>query len=902
MMKRCEGCSSGEVTGVCPFCNVSFFCFQKCFAKDWLNHDTGHHRNLPNLNVGLKVGSEKEGIVSEKALTQQSFNLAGDVKTTVEGVFALPKSNQIIYSTGFGAASDMIISYNIRDNGTLTKHSTIGWAGIPWTFLILKKRPKDLITGGRGGILIFRDLLYSTSTIPNPNIALKPPSIGLMGFSEPGNPNIRSLVELPNFRFASGAYYGELLVWNWIHRDQTPTIEFRIPRAGMVISLYFYKNKLLGLHDREIEGGLQVFRLTEKPTIKISFQKNIKLPKDQTPNSHHFAFRSSTEHFYTGLRDYSESHKMEPLIFEFSIARGGIRQLKGHKYKVMDVILSKNEDYLFSIDQSATIMIWNLLTSKRIQIFKSSEKFQFYFWPHLTYAPRSNRLIVTTYNGRVNTYLVNEPLNAYDVEEKEYNERINVINVILTDTEPKVVEIKFKNETFKIPSYLFGLSKGRKIEILNVTSHLRIVQIYHILMGYDVYFTNYKQYFEMYLIFYNLQMWNYCYLIVKKLELDTDKLDDFVDLFKMSVSHFDEFPQEEEGEVEGEFEEEQEEEGEEGEEVKRLGLGILSFWLFSIFKKREREMSLYEIDLRQLGYYDELRTFTIKPIETHPRLKDIKLLSRFKLFSEKMRDLIKNKIGMNLILKNPMNKKELKVHKEILIFKSRFFFEMFSEKDSDVTQVTINKREGLNFRNLILLMNYIYFNDFLFPLGDSSLRVLFKHAFKWDEKDMQFYMIGFYPKIKQDSELRFIFREKERFTLKYRIQLSLAKKLDKDFKNWKNMSQIIRIISMEKKIDFGFFSDKKGRKRTEKHQRKDEWVKSDIRRSLKTQIRDELFQGNKQFDDRIDNVLDSVYDELYDNFHLKWKTINPRFISLPNESISFSFRKWVKGWLESLEG
>ncbi len=709
-MDLCANCKIKKVTGVCPYCRRSFYCSKECFAEVWSKHDKGPHSSLGLSNVdvsGRTGGSNSKGIEIEFKQTLHVGNMSINS-------LLLPK-NKIVFS-----GDDKLIVFEIqKDQIILNPVLIIKVPGEVLSFLSLTHHPNDLIIGGTfGRIWVYENYLKNNQPILFP------------GLKRP----INSFLQLPNSKFASLSVMGELAIWDY----KTKKRIFLFNNFGFRFeSLYFYKMKLI---IGDYIKGIHIWNLSSlKDPIKIISKQLIKLPS--SINSFNSVYHSTKSHFYTGLTSGN--------IIEFSVTSNKIiRKLVGHTESVTRLILSKTQNYLFSASSDTTIRVWNLITNKQIKILKrhSSRIESLLLTPY-------NLLISSSNDGIVHTHLVNEPLEPHIEDEVEYIERIDFINKILIekqeeqeeeeegeDEDLNSIEIKFKNKTFTIPAYFFGRTKGEKIET-KVDSHLREVQIYFILVGYPVYYTSPTQYFEMYLIFFYMKMWGYCYDISKQLENDTDNLDTLVKLFNMDINHFEDlfYKKDEETLL----------------ETKKLPVGIFSLTIFNIFKRRETEMVHHDDTLEYTSsfIYSKLGTLKEKELRNLPLIRKMSTaISVFQPWTKsrrrervriRMRSLLTSKTGSNLILKSAIDGVEFKVHKELLIFKTNFFYLMFSfgGVESQEKKITI---QFFNSIQLKLLLNFIYVDEFSFKeysklstiLREDLLKKLFTHAKMYFETRM----------------------------------------------------------------------------------------------------------------------------------------------------------------------
>ena len=174
------------------------------------------------------------------------------------------------------------------------------------------------------------------------------------------NPNkIDSLIELNNSKFASGHENKSIIIWNY----KTKKNELKICDLFQGCTyLHFYKNILITTGDFR---KIYMINLSYKNN-KIKSITNIKLRYDiQCTN---LIINSNTNHLYAGLKNgYIPKISLSSLKI--------ITRLIGHTRSVYNLILSKNERYLFSSSADETIRIWNLFINTCIQVLNTQLKF-----------------------------------------------------------------------------------------------------------------------------------------------------------------------------------------------------------------------------------------------------------------------------------------------------------------------------------------------------------------------------------------------------------------------------------------------------------------------------------------------------------------------------------------------
>jgi len=695
----------------CPQCQTSGYCSQSCFQKDWKQHKVLHQISLEgrfgilwnnNINLQGKSSNNNEDTV---IFMQDSFKIPQSIFSSL-----LLPNNRI----AFGGTRHVFI-YEIQEDQSLKRIRVLKTGAICTSLLTLKNHPNDLICGLANedpNILIFKN--YLTNKTP----------IGFGTYTY----GTTALVELyDGYENANGstfaAAYGSSIVY-WDYENQNQLGYDGGSHRNIIHSLYFFGGKYLFVSGVEVSWDykmvesmhIQILDLSEEFKQMTGFGSVSPHIYDVESeiSSKSLVFSSKTNHLYVGFKNGNIMTLKN--VFEEDVL------LKGHTAAVTFLVLSKDEYYLFSCsEKDQTIRVWDLKTLKNIQIIKQV------IHPAISLVITPSNALIASGGKTITTYFTKETQD-FQIEKKS-SEQISYIN----ETMPNLFTIHFDNRSFKIPRYFLRIDKGQKpIDIKGMSSTLNPIQIYFILMGSTIRFTNPKQYFEMYLIFYHLKMWDYCYIIAIKIRMEIDDLGTLLKLFRISIQHFNK-------------------------------MEIFSLNLFIIFKLRFHQINRSErfrLMLTDVGMLKDLKTFKRTRLRLHPDLKNVKFPISYPEISHKRMRLLLKGSDSNVTLKSEIDSNPFLVHKEILILKSNFFYELMKSPFIESVQKEIIIK-GFHSNELRPLLEFVYLDQFKslpLPNFPSSIELLI-HANKYFEPFLKIVILKrimdqFSPELKFEYLLR----------------------------------------------------------------------------------------------------------------------------------------------------
>jgi len=732
---KCTTCGNpAKLT--CPQCQTSGYCSQDCFQKDWPKHKQFHHQFTKDiLKLKSKPYLHSTNILS-KMKKLNNVNVQGKGRFTNGKRDLIHIQNKLEFKQYISASTisskndkivifggrDYVFIYEIQENGILKEVNKLEIDSRCSSLLSLKGGPSkwgDLIVGTRRGLIYLFRQYFAIN--PNRPIIL-----------DTHKQSVTSLVEVGDSFFSLSGKDREGFIINWDYKDITEVqlskkepesrdwkFFSKTPTRHNMIGMGFYSGSVKKFSSPYIlYGGGYSVGFDEKRNLIPYFKfatgwnltggfGNLKIL------SRNFVFGGTEKYLvYAGL----ENGDIVALSLEKYLDTTDIK-LKGHQTLVTYLAISNDKRYLFSCSAGDnTLRVWDLTTNENIQTIKIN----IHVSSSLVFTA-SNQLILSS--GKTVTVFSMKGSWAFQIK-KETTEKIDLINERLITS----IKIQFTNDTtFEIPSY-FLKSTQMKTVFMEETTTLNPIQIYLILLGYPVQFTNPKQYFEMYLIFYHLKMWDYCYIIVKKLNLEVEDLGTLLKLFRISVQYFEEF-------------------------------GIFSLNLFIIFKNRSREINrskALQSILKDLQMLKVLETFKQTRLELHPDLKNLKFPILYPEISQnRMKRLFKKKTGSNFILISGKDFTRIKVHKEVLILKSSFFYRLLKFPGKHFQQGVLII-DGFNSKDLNLLLEFIYFDEFSeLPNLRSSIKLLI-HSEAYFEENMKSILLKRIENFKNWERLRYL--------------------------------------------------------------------------------------------------------------------------------------------------